>query len=66
MAREINLTCFAGLQRYANLEKFIHLAEQFAGARRAKLAGISGLAGMPQHKNEAEAPVDSRRPIPSR
>jgi len=59
MAREINLTRFAGLQCYANLEKFIHLAEQFAGAGGQSLRAFLGWLEYAAAQNEAEAPVDS-------
>lgn len=58
-AREFNLTRFAGLQRHANLEKFLGLAEKYSAAGNNHLTGFLQWLQHAAGTSEAEAQVDS-------
>lgn len=56
--REVNLTRFAGLQRYANLEKLVELAGQYSAGGNHTLLGFLQWLKLAAEQDEAEAPVD--------
>ena len=57
--REVALARFAGLQRYANLEKLVEMARQFSASGNHNLIGFLQWLDHSAHRNEAEAQVDS-------
>lgn len=57
--REVTLTRFGGMQRYANLEKLVEMA---AGYSRASIGNLSSFLSWLEHaaeKDEAEAQIDN-------
>lgn len=59
LAPELNLTRFAGLQRYANLHKLLDLGQQYSATGNHNLTGFLLWLDSAANLSEAEAQVDS-------